>query len=123
MAHAPACNDGGDHTAVRHRTATVDGLSIYYREAGDPRNPTLVLLHGFPSSSVMFRDLIPRLADELHLIAPDYPGFGAATHPRPAGSATRSIASPESSIDSSTSRASRSTAFTCRTTAARSGSA
>ena len=60
-------------TTVRHRTVTVDGLSIFYREAGDARNPTLVLLHGFPSSSMMFRELIPRLADRFHLLAPDYP--------------------------------------------------
>jgi len=60
-------------TTVRHRTVAVDGLSIFYREAGDARNPTLVLLHGFPSSSMMFRELIPRLADRFHLLAPDYP--------------------------------------------------
>jgi pimeloyl-ACP methyl ester carboxylesterase len=83
MTHASASNDPGDLTAVRHRTAKVDGLSIFYREAGDRRNPTLVLLHGFPSSSVMFRDLIPRLADRLRLIAPDYPGFGRSDAPAP----------------------------------------
>ena len=76
--------DPGDLTATRHRTAMVDGLSIFYREAGDPRNPSLVLLHGFPSSSVMFRDLIPRLADRFHMLAPDYPGFGRSDAPPPA---------------------------------------
>ena len=54
----------------------MEGLRIFYREAGDRLNPALVLLHGFPSSSVMFRDLIPRLADRFYLIALDYPGFG-----------------------------------------------
>ena len=73
----------GDLTAVRYGTATVEGLSIFYREAGDPSHPTLVLLHGFPSSSVMFRDLIPRLADRFHLMAPDYPGFGRSDAPPP----------------------------------------
>jgi len=68
-------------TTVRHRTVAVDGLSIFYREAGDARNPTLVLLHGFPSSSAMFRELIPRLADRFHLLAPDYPGFGRSDAP------------------------------------------
>jgi pimeloyl-ACP methyl ester carboxylesterase len=83
MAHAETLGDSGDLTAVRHQTAMIDGLSIFYREAGDRRNPTLVLLHGFPSSSVMFRDLVPRLADRLHLIAPDYPGFGRSDAPAP----------------------------------------
>ena len=72
-----------DPTAVRYRTTTVDGLRIFYREAGDRRNPSLVLLHGFPSSSVMFRDLIPRLADRFHLLAPDFVGFGRSEAPSP----------------------------------------
>jgi len=84
MTHASASADSGDLAAIRHRTAMVDGLSTFYREAGDRRNPTLVLLHGFPSSSVMFRDLIPPLADRAHLIAPDYPGFGRSDAPAPA---------------------------------------
>jgi pimeloyl-ACP methyl ester carboxylesterase len=54
----------------------VDGVSMFYREAGDPAAPTILLLHGFPSSSHMFRDLIPRLADRYHVVAPDLPGFG-----------------------------------------------
>lgn len=62
-------------TSVRYRTADVDGHEILYRKAGDPSRPTL-LLHGFPSSSHMFRDLIPLLADRFHLVAPDLPGFG-----------------------------------------------
>lgn len=61
---------------VRYRTADVDGLEIFYREAGDPACPTLLLLHGFPSSGHMFRDLIPLLAAHFHLVAPDLPGFG-----------------------------------------------
>ena len=63
-------------TTILHRTVTVDGLSIFYREAGDQSNPKLVLLHGFPSSSHQYRNLILALADHFHIIAPDYPGFG-----------------------------------------------
>ncbi|MEO9528338.1 alpha/beta hydrolase [Roseibium sp.] len=59
----------------------VDGQNIFYREAGDPANPTIVLLHGFPSSSHQYRNLIADLSDEFHLIAPDYPGFGASDFP------------------------------------------
>jgi len=59
----------------------VDGLDIFYREAGDSRAPTVLLLHGFPTSSHMFRDLIPRLADSYHVVAPDYPGFGHSSMP------------------------------------------
>lgn len=61
---------------VRHKKVVVDGLEIFYREAGRAGDPVLLLLHGFPSSSHMFRDLIPLLADRFHLIAPDLPGFG-----------------------------------------------
>jgi pimeloyl-ACP methyl ester carboxylesterase len=68
---------------IHHRTTTVDGLTIFYREAGQPGDPVLLLLHGFPSSSVMFRDLIPGLADRFHVIAPDYPGFGRSDAPAP----------------------------------------
>ncbi|KQX57819.1 MULTISPECIES: alpha/beta fold hydrolase [unclassified Streptomyces] len=67
--------------AQRARTVTVDGLDVFYREAGDPANPTLVLLHGFPSSSHMYRGLIAELADSYHLIAPDHIGFGASAAP------------------------------------------
>ncbi len=63
-------------TQVRYPTVDVDGYEIFYREAGDRSRPTLLLLHGFPSSSHMFRDLIPLLADRFHLVAPDLPGFG-----------------------------------------------
>lgn len=63
-------------TEIPYRTADVDGYEVFYREAGDPAQPTLLLLHGFPSSDHMFRDLIPLLADRFHLVAPDLPGFG-----------------------------------------------
>ena len=64
-----------------HRTLKVDGLDIFYREAGRKDAPTILLLHGFPTSSAMFRNLIPALADEFHLVAPDYPGFGNSSMP------------------------------------------
>lgn len=66
---------------VTYHTVKVDGVNIFYREAGSPRNPTVVLLHGYPSSSHMFRELIPQLAGEYHVIAPDYPGFGYSDAP------------------------------------------
>jgi pimeloyl-ACP methyl ester carboxylesterase len=64
-----------------HKTITVDGLDIFYREAGRQTAPTILLLHGFPTSSHMFRNLIPALADTFHLVAPDYPGFGHSAMP------------------------------------------
>jgi pimeloyl-ACP methyl ester carboxylesterase len=70
-------------TQVHYRTAKVDGLEIFYREAGPREAPTLLLLHGFPTSSHMFRDLIPLLADRYRLVAPDYPGFGYSACPSP----------------------------------------
>lgn len=63
------------------RTVSVNGLNIFYREAGSPNNPTILLLHGYPTSSHMFRNLIPALADKFHLVAPDYPGFGYSAMP------------------------------------------
>ena len=63
------------------QNATVRGLKLFYREAGSKASPTIVLLHGFPSSSHMFRDLIPQLADNFHVIAPDYVGFGYSDAP------------------------------------------
>jgi pimeloyl-ACP methyl ester carboxylesterase len=68
---------------VWYRTVQVDGLKIFYREAGPKGAPTVVLLHGFPSSSHMFRELIPRLSDKYHVLAPDYPGFGYSDAPSP----------------------------------------
>ena len=67
-----------------YKTAKIEGLTIAYREAGDPGNPKLVLLHGFPASSHQYRDLIPALASRFHVIAPDYPGFGNSDMPDPA---------------------------------------
>jgi pimeloyl-ACP methyl ester carboxylesterase len=69
--------------AVHHRTTTVDGLEVFYRQAGAPGAPVVVLLHGFPTSSHMFRHLIPALADRYHLIAPDHIGFGQSAMPPP----------------------------------------
>jgi pimeloyl-ACP methyl ester carboxylesterase len=69
------------HTGTRHATVEIDGLDIFYREAGDATNPTVLLLHGFPTSSFMFRNLIPALADEFHLVAPDYPSYGQSSFP------------------------------------------
>jgi pimeloyl-ACP methyl ester carboxylesterase len=65
------------------KTADVAGLRLFYREAGDPSKPTIVLLHGFPSSSYQFHDLIPLLANRFHVIAPDYPGMGYSEAPDP----------------------------------------
>jgi len=65
------------------KTADVAGLRLFYREAGDSSKPTIVLLHGFPSSSYQFHDLIPLLADRFHVIAPDYPGMGYSEAPDP----------------------------------------
>ena len=67
--------------AVHHRTVTIDGLEVFYRESGDPRAPVLVLLHGFPTSSHMFRNLIPALSNSYRIIAPDYIGFGQSAMP------------------------------------------
>jgi pimeloyl-ACP methyl ester carboxylesterase len=64
-----------------HKTIKVDGLDIFYREAGPKNAPTILLLHGFPTSSQMFRNLIPALSDRFHTVAPDYPGFGNSSMP------------------------------------------
>lgn len=66
---------------VMHRTVKIDGLDIFYREAGPRNAPAILLLHGFPTSSHMFRNLIPALADKYHVVAPDYPGFGNSSAP------------------------------------------
>ena len=68
-------------TQTMHKTINIDGVEIFYREAGPVDAPTILLLHGFPTSSHMFRNLIPALADRYHLIAPDYPGFGNSDQP------------------------------------------
>ena len=88
----PAFAAGGDPAALprslrsevsvtHHRTAKVDGIEIFYREAGPKNAPVVVLLHGFPTSSRMYRNLIPQLADHYRVIAPDYPGFGQSAVP------------------------------------------
>lgn len=64
------------------RSEKIDGVNVAYREAGDPSKPTVLLLHGFPTSSHMFRNLIPKLAQRYHVLAPDYPGFGASDMPK-----------------------------------------
>lgn len=69
------------HQKVYYRTTDIDGLEIFYREAGPEDAPTIVLLHGFPTSSQMFRNLIPQLAGDYHVIAPDFPGFGRSATP------------------------------------------
>jgi pimeloyl-ACP methyl ester carboxylesterase len=68
---------------TRFKTADVAGLKVFYREAGDPSKPAIILLHGFPSSSYQFHDLIPLLADKFRVIAPDYPGMGYSDAPDP----------------------------------------
>jgi pimeloyl-ACP methyl ester carboxylesterase len=72
-----------EQARVFYGNAKVDGLNIFYREAGSPDAPALLLLHGYPSSSHMFRDLIPQLAAHYHVLAPDYPGFGYSDSPFP----------------------------------------
>ena len=76
-ADADLASTGG----VRYKTVEIDGLDIFYREAGDPESPTVLLLHGFPTSSHMFRNLIPALAKRYHVVAPDYPGYGNSSAP------------------------------------------
>lgn len=66
---------------VRFNTVDVDGLKVFYRSAGDPSAPVVLLLHGFPTASHMFRDLIPALAGRYHVVAPDFPGFGMTEQP------------------------------------------
>ena len=66
---------------VTYHTANIDELNVFYREAGSKDAPVIILLHGFPTSSHMFRDLIPKLSDKYHVIAPDYPGYGNSSMP------------------------------------------
>jgi len=72
-----------NHPKIAFRTVSVDGLTLFYREAGDPSKPAILLLHGFPSTSHMYGNLMTDLADRYHLIAPDYPGFGNSSLPAP----------------------------------------
>ena len=83
--HAAPAHDLPAHdAAVAYRSVQVDGITIAYREAGDPAKPTLLLLHGVPSSSRMYDGLLRKLGGEFHLVAPDYPGFGNSDAPDPA---------------------------------------
>lgn len=75
LADTPATN------GVHYKTVKIESLDIFYREAGDPKSPTVLLLHGFPTSSHMFRNLIPQLAKDYHVVAPDYPGYGNSSAP------------------------------------------
>jgi pimeloyl-ACP methyl ester carboxylesterase len=83
---------------VRFNTVDIDGLKVFYRSAGVPTAPVILLLHGFPSASHMFRELIPELADHYHVIAPDLPGFGLTEQPRraPSGNSMTQSRSSES---------------------------
>jgi pimeloyl-ACP methyl ester carboxylesterase len=83
LLHGPARGDDLVKHPTVYRTTKVDGLSIFYREAGPADAPTLLLLHGVPSSSRMFEPLFARLSDRYHLVAPDYPGFGHSEWPDP----------------------------------------
>lgn len=80
-AQSPASTAPTKERQIYHRTVQVGDLEIFYREAGPKDAPTILLLHGFPTSSHMFRNLIPALADEFHVVAPDYPGFGNSSMP------------------------------------------
>ena len=103
---------GVAYPVTYHRTTTVDGIKIFYREAGPKDAPTVLLLHGFPTSSHMFRNLIPALADRYHVIAPDYPGYGQSDMPDRAKFAYTSIASANWSTACSASSASHATRCT-----------
>ena len=72
-------------TTIKHRSLRINGLDIFYREAGDPSRPAILLLHGFPTSSHMFRNLMAALAEKYYLLAPDYPGFGNSAMPLVSG--------------------------------------
>ena len=74
-------SETGERNQTLYKTAKVDDLDIFYREAGSRDAPTILLLHGFPTSSHMFRNLIMRLSDKFHLVAPDYPGYGNSAAP------------------------------------------
>src|SRR3954466_14897860 len=80
---APAEGLPSSRRSISYHSVEIQGLSIFYREAGPADAPTVLLLHGFPSSSRMWEPLLPLLADKYHLIAPDYPGFGNSSAPPP----------------------------------------
>ena len=70
-----------DRNSMTYHTVEIEGINLFYRQAGQPGRPVVLLLHGFPSSSRMYETLMPLLADRYHLIAPDYPGFGLSDAP------------------------------------------
>ena len=79
--HADIETDAPASVQVSYRTKDIGGVEVFYREAGPQDAPVVVLLHGFPTSSHMFRNLIPQLADQYHVLAPDYPGYGNSAMP------------------------------------------
>ncbi len=83
ITNAPVQGLGSSRRSISYHTVDVQGIDILYREAGPANAPTVLLLHGFPSSSRMWEPLLPLLADKYHLIAPDYPGFGNSSAPSP----------------------------------------
>ena len=83
MPNAEVFSPVAAHGSTTYKTISIDGISVAYREAGDPANPKLVLLHGWPSSSHQYRNLIAALAGRFHILAPDYPGFGDSATPDP----------------------------------------
>ncbi|SPL88540.1 alpha/beta hydrolase fold [[Actinomadura] parvosata subsp. kistnae] len=109
--------------SMPHRTVPIDGLDVFYREAGDPSAPTLVLLHGFPTSPAAYQELMAALSGEFHLAAPGYPSFGHSSAPTPTRGSTPSTSAPTWWTDCSTPSASPGTRSPCTTTAHRSTSA
>ena len=118
---AAAQGDDWNDSAVRFRTVEVDGLDVFYREAGDPNAPVMLLLHGFPASSFMYRHLIERLAGRFHVRRPTIPGSVIARRRRRRLFRIPSIASPGLSRNLPTRCASTNIPFTCRTSGVRWG--
>jgi alpha-beta hydrolase superfamily lysophospholipase len=83
ITNAPAQGMASSRRSISYHTVEIEGVSIFYREAGPASAPAVLLLHGFPSSSRMWEPLLPLLADKYHLVAPDYPGFGYSRAPYP----------------------------------------
>jgi pimeloyl-ACP methyl ester carboxylesterase len=81
LSFATLATNKGDANGTSYHTIEVNGVDIFYREAGSKNKPTILLLHGYPTSSHMFRNLIPKLAEKYHVLAPDYPGFGRSEQP------------------------------------------
>ena len=106
---------------IHYKTETIDGVKVFYREAGPADGPVILLLHGFPTSSHMFRSLIPYLADKYRVIAPDYPGYGESDAPDTPSSTIRSRTMPTSSTRSCSDWARSATRCTSWIMARRSG--